>query len=101
MNDDDDYYLIVDIPMEYEIQNEFVVFAMYQFLNVVQCTIVQEPMEHFLIVQLHVCLIANCQLLNEHEYGVVDGWVAIDDWMLIQRHSNYRDDFDHEPEMVC
>jgi hypothetical protein len=36
-------------------------------------------MEHFLIVELYVLLIANYQLLNEHEYGVADGWVVIDD----------------------
>jgi hypothetical protein len=30
-------------------------------------------MEHFLIVELHVVLIANYQLLNEHGYEVADG----------------------------
>ena len=78
MNDDDNYF-IGGIPMESAVQNAFVVFAMYQFVNVVQCTIVQELMEHFLIVQLPVSVIANYQLLNVHEYEVVGGEVAIDD----------------------
>ncbi len=57
-------------------------------------------MEHFLIVEIHVFLIANYQRLNEHEYKVVDEKVLIDYWMLTEKNSSYQDDFDREYEMV-
>ena len=82
--------------MEYLIQNEFVFSAMYQFVIVVQYIIVEEQLEHFLIVDIHVYLIANYQQLNELEYEVVDEKTLIEQQRLIQKNSNYLNDFDQE-----
>ncbi len=57
-------------------------------------------MEHLLLVELYAFLIANYQLLNEHEYEVVGGEVLIDDWMIRSKNSSGQDDFDQGHEMV-